>query len=164
MTEIERRFLIRITDPAVLQRAEVSSIRQGYLTSVEPAVRVRESERGGELEYTLTIKAGRGVVRQEVEVPVGEEAARTLMGMAEQRVLEKVRHHVGRWDIDVFGGKLTGLILAEVELDHVHEVVPAPAGLELVREVTDDAAFTNQRLALLSTAEAAALARWVGRG
>lgn len=160
MYEIERRYLIRLTEPDRLQRAPASKIRQAYLTAVEPAVRVRESEGA----YVLTVKSGRGRVRREVEVPLDEESGRALMEMAGRRIVEKTRHRLGRWEIDVFEGKLQGLILAEVELDHPNETVPAPAGIALVREVTDDAAFTNQRLAQLSPPEAAALARWLGRG
>ena len=129
MTEIERRYLARIADPAVLERARVSRIRQGYLSAGEPAVRVRERETDGDFAYTLTVKAGRGVIRREVEVPIDADAGLALMEMAGRRVLEKLRHVVGRWEIDVFQGKLTGLTLAEVELDHPREVVPAPVGL-----------------------------------
>lgn len=164
MTEIERKYLARLSDADVLDDAEASRIRQGYLTDREPAVRIRERVQGDKREYTLTVKAGRGLVRREVEVLVDEDSAHALIEMAGRHVIEKTRYRVGRWDVDVFAGSLTGLILAEIELEHVREHVDTPSGIELVREVTDDASFTNQRLAFLSSAEAAALARWVGRG
>lgn len=154
MLEIERRYLVRLADPGVLPRPD--RIRQGYLTAGEPAVRVRE--RNG--RWTLTVKAGRGVVRREVEVDVPTDRGAALFEMAGERTLEKERHVAGRWEIDVFRGKLDGLVLAEIELaDEDEPVPPPPAGLELGREVTLEGEFTNQRLALLSTEAARRIVR-----
>lgn len=148
MIEIERRFLCRVLEPDALQTAaRRSEIRQGYLSRGEPAVRIRA--RDG--QYLLTIKAGRGRVRREVEVPVDEEAARALFDIAGDRQLEKVRYVIDRWEIDVFRGPLEGLVIAEVELDTPDEPLPrTPPGITLIREVTDDPAFTNQHLASLT--------------
>ena len=157
MVEIERRFLCRVADAGALEGAgRRIVIRQGYLTRDAPAVRIRQKDG----EYLLTIKSGGTRVRREVEVAVGREEGEALMAMAGEHRLEKVRHAAGRWEVDVFGGKLAGLVLAEVELEREDEPLPpAPPWLELVREVTDDAAFTNQRLAWLEPAEAARFVR-----
>lgn len=149
MLEIERRYLARVVDPASLPAPRL--LRQGYLTSGEPAVRVRED--GG--RFVLTVKAGRGVVRREVEVDLPSAEGCALLEMAGERVLEKLRHRMGRWEVDVFRGELEGLVLAEIELAREDEPLPPPpSGVELLREVTDDGAFTNQRLAALSETEA----------
>lgn len=155
--EIERRFLCRVVDAAALERAgRRTAIRQGYLTLGDPAVRIRWKDGA----YLLTIKSGAGRVRREVEVRVGAEEGGALMEMAGAHRLEKVRYAVGRWEIDVFGGKLDGLVLAEAELHREDERLPdPPACIELLREVTDDGAFTNQRLAQLGAAEAARFVR-----
>jgi CYTH domain-containing protein len=146
MIEIERRFLCRITDLKALSDVPRWHIRQGYLTDREPAVRIRRRED----EYILTFKAGRGLVRREVELPVPPEIGAELMDMAGEHRLDKIRYQVGRWEIDLFEGKLTGLVLAEIELSSIDETLPpAPVGMELGREVTEEGAFTNQRLALL---------------
>ena len=157
MVEIERRFLCRIVVAGALEGAgRRIMIRQGYLTRDAPAVRIRQKDG----EYLLTIKSGAGRVRREVEVAVGPEEGEALMAMAGEHRLEKVRHAAGRWEVDVFGGKLAGLVLAEVELEREDEPLPpAPPWLELVREITDDAAFTNQRLAWLERGEAARFVR-----
>lgn len=159
MVEIERRFLCRVVDEPALRRAgRESIIRQGYLAVGDPSVRIRQ--RDG--EYVLTVKAGRGRVRREVELAVPPQEGEALMAMTGEHRLEKVRYAVGRWEVDVFGGKLRGLILAEVELEDAHERLPGPPPwLELVREVTDDGAFTNQQLARLGAAEAARFVREV---
>jgi CYTH domain-containing protein len=157
MVEIERRFLCRVVDGPALRRAgRESIIRQGYVAVGDPSVRIRQKDG----EYVLTVKAGRGRVRQEVELAVPPREGEALMAIAGERRLEKVRYAVGRWEVDVFGGKLQGLVLAEVELEDVHERLPEPPPcIELVREVTDDGAFTNQRLARLGAAEAARFVR-----
>ena len=160
MVEIERRFLCRVADTGALEReGRRIAIRQGYLTRDDPTVRVRQKDG----EYLLTVKSGSGRVRQEVEVAIGPAEGEALMAMAGEHRLEKVRYAVGRWEVDVFGEKLVGLVLAEVELEREDEALPAPPPwLELVREVTDDAAFTNQRLAWLGPAEAARFVRGAG--
>ena len=159
MVEIERRFLCQIPEPDALRAASRrSEIRQGYLSGGEPAVRIRARDGA----YLLTIKAGRGRVRREVEVEVDADAGEALFEMAGDRRLEKVRYVIGRWEIDVYRGPLDGLVLAEVELDAPDEPLPpVPAGVELLREVTDDATFTNQHLAHLAPEEARRLVREV---
>lgn len=157
MIEIERRFLCRVADEGVLRRARRASlIRQGYLTGGEPAVRIRE--RDG--RHTLTVKAGRGRVRREVELPVEPEAGAELLAMAGERRLEKTRYELDRWEVDVFQGKLRGLVLAEIELEREDERLPEPPeGVVLLREVTEEGRFTNQNLAMLGAGEAARLVR-----
>lgn len=162
MIEIERRFLCRILRPDALRAASRrSEIRQGYLSDGEPAVRIRA--RDG--EYLLTIKAGRGRVRREVEIAIDGEAGRALFDMAGDRRLEKVRYVIDRWEIDVFRGPLDGLVIAEVELDRPDEPLPpTPPGFDLLREVTEDATFTNQHLAHLTPDAARRLVREVMEG
>lgn len=154
--EIERRFLCRIADPRVLRgAARRHVIRQGYLTDAEPAVRIRSLDG----EYILTIKSGRGRIRREVEVKVDADVGEALMAMAAEHRLEKERYVLGAWEVDVFRGKLEGLVLAEIELEDAESPLPPPPdGITLGHEVTDDGAYTNQRLAALGEAEAR---RWV---
>src|SRR5690606_24167226 len=106
------------------------------------------------------VKSGRGIARDEVELPVDEGRGAALMAMAGDRVVEKDRYLAGRWEIDLFAGKLAGLGIAEVELESEDEPLPPPPpGLVLGREVTDDGRFTNQALAGASPEVAAALIR-----
>jgi adenylate cyclase len=163
MVEIERRFLCRVVDGPALQRAgRRCLIQQGYIAVGDPSVRIRQ--RDG--EYVLTVKAGSGRVRREVELAVPPAEGEALMAIAGERRLEKDRFVVGRWEVDVYRGKLEGLVLAEVELEDPDERLPEPpACIELVREVTEDSAFTNQRLARLGPAEAARFVQEVvGKG
>lgn len=152
--EIERRFIVRLQSRAALEGAEVHRFEQAYLSTGEPGVRVR---RAGDV-YTLTVKAGRGLVREEVEFPVPAAAGAALMQIGGARRLNKTRHRLGRWEIDIFEGALAGLILAEVELAAADEPQPTPPeGVLLVREVTEDSRYVNQVLAGLDEAAAARL-------
>jgi CYTH domain-containing protein len=111
-------------------------------------VRIRQRDR----DFLLTVKTGKGLVRREVEFSIPSEPGAELMAIAGERRVEKTRYQLGRWEIDLFEGKLAGLVLAELELTGVDEPVPPPpAGIELIREVTLEPTFTNQRLAALET-------------
>ncbi len=146
MIEIERRFLCRVVDDRVLRSAPSWRISQGYLTVDGPTVRIRQRDD----EYILTVKTGQGLVRREVEVSIPPVPGAELMEIAGEYRVEKTRYQLGRWEIDLFRGKLAGLVLAEIELTRVdEEPPPVPAGIQLIREVTVEPTFTNQRLAML---------------
>ncbi len=152
MKEIERQFLCRPVAPEALGGArEAVRIRQGYLTTDDPAVRVRLRND----DWILGVKAGQGLVREEVEVSVDAEAGRTLMVVAGDRRLEKTRYLLGPWELDVFSGKLEGLVLLEIELDREDAPTPPlPPGVEVIQEVTGRSGYRNQALAGLSPTEA----------
>jgi CYTH domain-containing protein len=160
MIEIERRFLCRLRTPELLEGVPVHHIEQGYLTNGSPAVRIRR--RDG--EYLLTVKAGQGRVRREVEFPVPPGAGAELLELAGEHRVEKLRYEIGRWELDCFQGKLAGLIMAEVELIAEDEPLPpVPAGLDLIREVTTIREYTNQCLAQLGAEESGRLVEEVLR-
>lgn len=156
MLEIERRFIARVDDGA-LRDADVVRFRQGYLPGDGTTVRIRRRrpENGGAESWLLTIKAGQGLVRHEVEFEIDAERGGALMELAGACVVEKTRHTLGRWEIDVFHGPLDGLVLAEAELESEDEALPdAPAGLELGLEVTEDPKITSHALARMDEREA----------
>jgi len=152
--EIERRYLVRV-DPEVWARAgEGRLFRQGYLKGGRPSVRIRVGEARGAV---LTCKSGTGVKRREVETVVPDDVADALFEAAGKRVLEKVRFVLGPWELDRFQGPLEGLTLLEIELEHEDDPVPEPpAGIEVIREVTDDKSLTSGALARMNKKE-----RWV---
>ena len=145
--EIERQFLLGAVPESVRTRAErVHRIRQAYLTTVPPAIRVRCLDD----RSLLTVKSGGTMVREEVEIDIDEEAARRLFRMAPDRVIEKTRYVLGGWEVDVFHGRHTGVFVAEFEMETPDTPLPPfPDGLEPVRELTHDPTFSNQILAQL---------------
>jgi adenylate cyclase len=145
--EIERKYLVCADG---WQRLAVSArpLRQGYLAE-GPGVTVRVRLAAGEGRLTLKSRLP-GPSRMEFECAIPQaEAEALLAAYAGGRLVEKVRHDVpweGRlWEVDVFGGRNAGLVVAEVELASVREPVHPPAWVG--REVTDDPRFYNQFLA-----------------
>jgi len=114
--EIERKFLIERL-PANLTRAKSYRILQGYLVT-EPDdrhVRLRKKEK----QTSLTFKLVRGSVRDEREIELTPKQFAALWPATKGRRLQKVRYEIS-WknfliEIDIYGGKNKGLIVAEVE-------------------------------------------------
>lgn len=147
--EIERKFLAH---PAVLEHCRNGvRIVQGYLhTDAENTLRVR---RMGERYFIAWKGKRRGAVREEIEQEVDSElGAAMLETISPRHRIEKVRHRIDiggfTWEVDLFGGALGGLILAEVELTREDEDVPLPDWIG--REVTTDERYRNSRLATLA--------------
>ncbi len=146
-TEIERKFVVVDVPAATVLGAGVR-IRQGYLAE-EGDVEVRVRIAGD--RATLTVKAGRGLVRAEVECVVTSAEAEALWPYTEGRRIDKVRHRVALGDavaeVDVYGGALGGLVVAEVEFTNEG----ASAGFEppswFGREVTGVRSWSNAALA-----------------
>ena len=155
MLEIERQLLLRSVEESVLRSAtRVRRIRQGYLTKVGPAIRVRELPD----RSVMTVKSGGGLVRREVEFEISTDVAAGLFEIAGDSTIEKTRYDVGRWEIDVFHERHEGLLIAEVELEAVDEPVPPlPAGIDVLEDVTEHSGFNNQFLAFLDDAAAPSL-------
>lgn len=149
MLEIERRFLV---DGPAWQQQSIGQarIRQGYLAANGPAVvRVRIID---ECSATLTVKSEAGhLTRNEFEFPIPVREAESMMALRTGALICKVRHYVPYrghlWEVDVFGGENSGLVIAEVELKRAGEDVALPGWIE--REITGESRFSNSRLALV---------------
>ncbi len=147
--EIERKF--RVTGNG-WQRLVVKTrqIRQAYLTKndrISIRVRIDASE-----SATLTIKTAEpGIERHEYEYPIPVSDAEELLGKREGAVITKIRHIVPiqglAWEVDVFDGDNTGLVIAEVELGHASQEFARPEWLG--EEVTGDRRFYNADLSRL---------------
>ena len=147
--EIERKFLVR--DPAAELPAErAEPIRQGYLAVDGDGIEVRVRERAG--RATLTVKQGLGLVRLEEEISIGRERFGRLWPLTEGRRIEKVRHLLpvdgATLEVDVYGGALAGLVVAEVEFGTVAESEAFAPPAWLGDEVTGDPRYVNRALAV----------------
>jgi CYTH domain-containing protein len=145
MTEIERKYLIGNLD--ILRPLLVSgkAIKQGYLFATsEKSCRIRiKGDRG-----FLTIKIGESaLVRSEYEYEIPINDAESLLQTC-PRVLSKCRYELPveghTWEIDVFEGKLEGLVVAEIELTDVDERFLLPPWVG--EEVTSDPSYLNVNL------------------
>jgi adenylate cyclase len=126
--EIERKFLV-CSDEWRTAMVAFSSYRQAYLARTsDSCVRVRRSEN----QATITVKGPhRGIARHEFEYPIpAADADDMLDRLCVTPVIEKVRHwveHAGMiWEVDVYQGEASGLVLAEVELARVDQPFALP--------------------------------------
>lgn len=145
--EVERKFLVH-TAPTDLNHHPSAHLRQGYVV-LDAAETLRIREKKGRTK--LTLKRGRGLSRQEVEIEIQPNQAARLWPLAGNRVLEKRRYEVpdgdGVLEVDLYEGSLAGLMTAEREFGTEGEA-EAWIGPEWVEtEVTDDPRFTNAQLA-----------------
>ncbi len=145
--EIERKFLV--IGQAWREGATVEPISQGYLPTTD-ACSVRVRIEGARAYLTIKGPAVDGV-RAEFEYPVPvDHAASMLRRFCSGRTIAKQRHSLrygGRvWTVDAFEGALAGLLLAEVELDHVGQAVDLPPWIG--REVTEDPRYLNSMLSM----------------
>jgi len=149
--EIERKFILP-RSPSDDQLGPGTHIRQGYIAEEDPVeVRVRITDD----ESNLTVKAGAGLSRTEVEVAISAVQAEALWPHTAGRQLEKTRHRVMLddvtpnlvADVDVYAGTLAGLCVAEVEFasEEVAASFDPPAWFG--RELTGDRAWSNAALA-----------------
>jgi adenylate cyclase len=142
--EIERKFVVELAPEQLLGAG--SAIRQGYL-SVEP-VEVRVRVQGD--AHELTVKSLGGLSREEVTVPLTAGQFEELWPLVGATV-EKRRHLVDLdgavVEVDVYGGKLAGLVVAEVEFPSEGAAASFVAPAWLGREVTEDRRFRNAELA-----------------
>lgn len=147
--EIERKFLVDGVPPGV-GWDDGEALRQGYLAlDGDTEVRLR---RRGDGAAVLTLKRGGGRVRAEEELDVGPEQAERLWALTEGRRVEKVRHRAdvggATVELDVYGGDLDGLVVAEVEFPDEAAADAWTPPSWAAREVTDDDAYKNRALAV----------------
>jgi adenylate cyclase len=143
--EIERKWLV-IEAPQSALAAPGELIEQGYLV-VAPDGSETRVRRRGERRY-LTAKSGGGLVRAEHEIELTEAQFEVLWPATEGRRVTKVRHVLGEIELDVYGGTLAGLIVAEVEFQDEATAHAFTPPTWFGTEVTSDSAYKNQRLAL----------------
>lgn len=150
--EIERKFLV-LNDSWRAVADTGRHYRQAYLSRVTGAAAVRSSIRvrtDGERAYLNIKSATLGIRRQEYEyaIPLADAEA-MLAELCLGAVVEKTRYHVSMgahvWEIDVFTGANTGLIVAEIELGCEDETFERP--MWLGAEVSHDPRYYNVYLA-----------------
>lgn len=143
--ELERKFLVRPDwTPAGMGTAYI----QAYLAAGGggPDVRIRVA---GDRAF-LTVKGpAEGIARREFEYAIPPADAREMLHLARGGIIEKTRYrieHAGHtWEVDVFQGGNSGLVLAEVELSLPDEQVELPGWVG--KEVSLDHRYANAYLA-----------------
>ncbi|WP_411902884.1 CYTH domain-containing protein [Methylorubrum thiocyanatum] len=145
--EVERKFLVADEgwQAGVTRRRRFTD---GLIGQFETGNKVRV--RLDEDRAWLTVKGERvGLGRPEFEYEIPRADAEAMLSLVcDTCFIEKTRHcvpHAGLlWEVDVYGGTLAGMILAEVELEHEAQAFEPPPWLG--REVTGDPRFRQSAL------------------
>jgi len=142
--EIERKFLVHFDKLPALPPP--LHIRQGYIPTLETTVRIRISENNA----FLTLKGrARGITRSEFEyaVPLADAEA-MLREFCRHTHIEKRRYRIPyeghMWELDIFEGENSGLMIAEIELASETESFLKPDWVG--EEVSGDARYRNANL------------------
>jgi CYTH domain-containing protein len=155
--ERERKFLLRRM-PEHARTVPAMEIVQGWIPGRTLCERLRRVRGGHGQRFYRTVKLGSGLERIEIEEDATAEVFDAMWPLTEGCRIAKRRFRVADgkhvWEIDEFTDR--DLVLAEVELAAADEEVTPPSWLsaEIVREVTDDPAYTNLSLATQDQAAA----------
>lgn len=144
--EIERKFLAE-SKPAGLGQG--TPIRQGYVPLALEDVELRVRRKGD--DHVVTVKGGRGEVRDEQEAALDSDAFEALWPLTEGRRIDKTRYEIEHGELtielDEYGGELAGLLVAEIEFDFEEEAERFEPPGWLGRELTGDERYSNAALA-----------------
>lgn len=147
-TEIERKFLVT-SEAFRAQATTCYEIMQGYLCK-EPGKTIRVRIR--DTRAFLTIKSSRlreGLAKFEWEREIDLADAQEMMQLCLPGAISKTRYIIPtnnerKWEVDVFHGRLDGLVLAEIELGDEHEAFERPDWLG--EEVTGQPQYYNANM------------------
>jgi len=144
--EIERKFLIA-NDAWREKVGREMRMRQGYFAGGgRCSMRVRSNGRSAWINFKSR-ESGMRRLEFEYGIPLGD-AEVMLRKLCEGALIDKTRYWVEdrghTWEVDVFHGENSGLVIAEVELDSITEAVDLPDWIG--EEVTDDVRYYNASL------------------
>lgn len=147
--EIERKFLVTELPPEP-GRHPHGEIQQGYLALDEDGAEVRVRRYDG--TTTLTVKSGGTRLRVEEDIAIDARTFESLWPLTEGRRIEKTRYRVPAphdlvVEVDVYHGRLEGLVVAEVEFGSLEGASAFTPLAWLGREVTEDPRYKNRQLA-----------------
>ncbi len=150
--ELERKWLVEQA-PEAIRSAPAESIEQGYLAVGEDGSEVRLRRRAG--RCFLTVKSGRGLVRQELEVEISAEQFDALWPATEGRRIVKTRRVIDlaaapgdvKIELDEYAGGLSGLWVAEVEFPDEETARAFTAPDWFGDDVTERDDYKNRHLA-----------------
>jgi adenylate cyclase len=144
--EIERKYLVKKESVLPLLQ-EGTLFSQGYLADNERlSARVRLA---GEKAWMTVKGRGSGITRPEFEYEIPAADARYILeNLCAGLLISKTRYRVPykgmTWEVDVFEGENSGLIVAEVELEDDQQRPELPPWV--AEEVTADRRYLNVSL------------------
>ena len=158
--EIERKYLIEYPDLKTLEskpNCRKVDIIQTYLQCDENADEIRIRQRGENGSYIYFKTRKRKVAdgkRVEIEERLTQDEYLTLMNQADPgfKPIHKTRYCLSEnglyYEIDIYPEWQHQAVM-EIELHDEHQKITLPDCVRVIREVTDDDAFSNHSLAKL---------------
>lgn len=153
--ELEYKYLV-INNSFLEKATDKIEIKQGYLTRhTGRSVRIRIA---GEKAF-ITIKGPEieGIGRDEFEYQIPLTDGEAMLNLCQPPIIVKTRYIVPfeneTWEVDVFHHNLSGLMLAELEVQSYDHTFNLPDFVG--KNVTNDARFKNTNLSSYSTLEPA---------
>jgi len=147
--EIERKWKITGELPN-LEGVKGKEVSQGYIAITSDGSEVRVRQKGD--KYFLTLKGDGTLVRGEREAEISQDQFIPLWATIGGNPVEKTRFEIphGSYtiELDVFKGKLAGLIIAEVEFKTARDAENFDPPSWFGPEVTYDKGFKNKNLAM----------------
>jgi len=155
--EIERKFLIKMPEIEKIPVSyQIMDIQQHYLqghNSQEHArIRKRGQHRSNTYYHTKKIKISNGMnieledkLSQEQYYDLLSSADITLKPITKQRICFLWKNQY--FEMDIFKNQLEGLYILEIELTSLQQEILLPPWIEVIKEVTDDAMYSNYELA-----------------
>ncbi|WP_343209947.1 CYTH domain-containing protein [Anaerolentibacter hominis] len=149
--EIERKFTIRRL-PDQLECYEKKEIEQGYLCT-DPVVRIRRSNDSYILTYKghIARKDTTARVCNELEAPLSESSYLHLREKTDNHMVKKCRYIIPlenglRVELDIFAGRLEGLVFAEVEFPDEQAAQDFIMPEWFLEDVSGDCRYSNSFL------------------
>ncbi len=146
--EIEKTWMVpKLPSLKELNILDVIKVDQNYvLLDGSGELRCRKVISKSSTKYDLTVKVGNGMIRTEVVKLLTPEEYKQLKTVAKGS-LQQTLLDIGTAYIHIYGGKLHGLILVEVEFPSVKEANRFIPPYWFGKEVTTDIRFRGKSLA-----------------
>lgn len=149
--EIEKKFLVDGNLPEDAQILKVKGIEQTYLAVGDEEVRVRSIIADDKETFTMTIKKGKGLAREEIEFGISQATYQQLLSGGDKKPLRKTRRQVvvdnQTFDFDIYHHpNLPELKTIEIEFDTVEEALNFKKPDWFGEDVTENKSYKNQSL------------------
>jgi len=151
-TEIEKKFIISSLKalPFDLTKFPHETIYQGFYSGLPSPLRIRKIGEKLLLTKKIVIDEKKNHL-EEITIPIKKQEFNKLFPIAIKKII-KTRYKI-RWkkyiiELDIFKGKLKGLIIAEIEFEDIKEMQNFVKPEFLGTEITRYKWATNSRLGL----------------
>jgi len=150
MLEIEKTYLVKII-PANLSAYKSEKIKQGYVSSTHPSLRIRQKGNHFEMTKKLPVRENDYSITEEINIPLTESEFNKLWPAVE-RYLEKVRYYLPiennlTAELNLYQANLEGLAFVEVEFESEADMASFNPPLWFGKDVTQEDFASNSFLA-----------------